>query len=633
MRTCVIEKMKRKTAVPARAGTTTNKKAGLYKCPAVLLAACLAAVMGTYIFLNVFRYTAQMDSDIGAEALNARAIWEHQSIVPEEFYPSTETRILNVNLLGALFYGMTGNMNLSMGIACSMMLLLLAGLYGRLMKKLGFGFVPAAAGLLLLLVIPGAMCHAQILYLYAVYYAIHCILMLMTLMIWLNVIHEAKGWQWQALAAAVLAAVISLSGLRAALICYAPLAAVELVRLALFWIGKHRIFCKHRDCSAESRGAAGYGKKEGCEERQRAETAAHRRSFLYAMSLLAASFLGSRAPTAVGVGTTRNIRRGISKLLTTVLPDVWSCLYCENQSILRTILLILLLAAAAGNIVHVVRGAADKIESEEEEIAGSKFADNHMTNHNGRCRELIPGNNWNLNFACIVSFFWMSLLVAMVMGAFTTTASVWRYYFMIYFVISFSAAELLQRLSAGSVREPEVQNLVREESALCAESNDRAESHEAGRKFHLCGGLSAGLICLILIFAVLVWQQDFLPSLLHPAVNEEYDTIIAWMEEHNCRYGYSTYSSSNAMTVYSNGAVQVSAVADVGTLEICKWLTDRTWYVPYLTEDMETAYIIPKSRMEEFECQLSEHSDLQLQLETESYCVYAAPHNYTAAGQ
>ena len=607
MRTCVIEKMERKTAVPARAGTTTNKKAGLYKYPAVLLAACLAAVMGTYIFLNVFRYTAQMDSDIGAEALNARAIWEHQSIVPEEFYPSTETRILNVNLLGALFYGMTGNMNLSMGIACSMMMLLLAGLYGRLMKKLGFGFVPAAAGLLLLLVIPGAMHHAQILYLYAVYYAIHCILMLMTLMIWLNVIHEAKGWQWQALAAAVLAAVISLSGLRAALICYAPLAAVELVRLALFWIGKHRICCKHRACSAESRGAAGYGKKAGCEERWRAETAAHRRSFLYAMSLLAASFLGSRAPTAVGVGTTRNIRRGISKLLTTVLPDVWNCLYCENQSILRTILLILLLAAAAaaaaGNIVHVVRGAAG------------------------------TGDQWNLNSAYIVSFFGMSLLVAMVMGAFTTTASVWRYYFMIYFVISFSAAEVLQRWSAGSVREPEIHSIVREEGALCAEASDRAESHEAGRKFHLCGGLSAGLICLILIFAVLVWRQDFLPSLLHPAVNEEYDTIIAWMEERNCRYGYSTYSSSNAMTVYSNGAVQVSAVADVGTLEICKWLTDRTWYVPYLTEDMETAYIIPKSRMEEFECQLSEHSDLQLQLETESYCVYAAPHNYTAAGQ
>ena len=604
-----------------------NKKASQHKCLAVLLMVCVAAVMGTFIFLNIFRYTAQMDSDIGAEALNARAIWEHQSIVPEEFYPSTETRILNVNLLGALFYGLTGNMNLSMGIACSVMMILLAALYAKLLRKLSFGQIPTAAGVLLLLVIPGSMRHAQILFLYAVYYAIHCILMLVTLMVWLNVIHAAKGWRWQAAVAIALAAVISLSGLRAALICYAPLTALELVRTALFFVGKGRSFRTDRACTAMNPDAAAQSKKSVRDE-ERIGDNAHRRGLAYAVSLLLASLLGACAPTAVGVGTTRNIRGGISKLLTTVLPDVWNCLYCENQSILRTILLILLLG-----IMGVVAGwyAACAVIR----------PGGHQTSRDNNLKSESAGDG--MNHACILSFFWMSFLVDMAMGAFTTTDSVWRYYFMIYFVMSFSAAELLQRLSAVGerlsavdVKGTGIRGIVSEKSVSCTESDDGIDGndgHETRGGFRLCGVLRGTLVCTILIFTVLVWRQDFLPSLLHPAANEEYDTIIAWMEEHDCQYGYSTYDSSNAMTAYCNGAVQVSAVADLGTLEICKWLTDRTWYVPYLTEDMETAYIIPKSRMEEFECQLAEHSDIALQLETENYYVYAAPHNYTSAEQ
>ena len=75
-------------------------------------------LLGSYLFLNLARYTAQMDSDIAAEGLNARAIWEYHTLIPSQFYSSTETRILNVNLIGALFYGLTGDMNLS-GNCCS----------------------------------------------------------------------------------------------------------------------------------------------------------------------------------------------------------------------------------------------------------------------------------------------------------------------------------------------------------------------------------------------------------------------------------------------------------------------------------------------------------------------------------
>lgn len=110
-----------------------------------ILLACGLLLAGSYVFLNLARFTAQMDSDIAAEALNARAIWVHKALIPATFYPSTERRILNVNLIGALFYGLTGNMNLSMGIACCVMGAAVLALYGLLLKRLGFEKVPRAA--------------------------------------------------------------------------------------------------------------------------------------------------------------------------------------------------------------------------------------------------------------------------------------------------------------------------------------------------------------------------------------------------------------------------------------------------------------------------------------------------------
>ena len=178
------------------------------------------------------------------------------------------------------------------------------------------------------------------------------------------------------------------------------------------------------------------------------------------------------------------------------------------------------------------------------------------------------------------------------MGAFTTTDSVWRYYFMVWFVMSYGLTYLLERFS-GSGR-------------------------------YLC--IAAGLV-----FSFLVWDEELLPVLRQETVRTEWTEITDWMQENGYYYGYSTYDTSNAMTGACNGNVQVSAVAELDTLEICKWLTDCTWYVPVVSENTKAAYIIPRNRREEFQVQLDEHADLILVLETESYYVYAAPHNYTCS--
>ncbi len=598
----------------------------------VILLVCCLLLAGSYAFLNLARFTAQMDSDIAAEALNARAIWLHKAVIPDTFYPSTERRILNVNLIGALFYGLTGNMNLSMGIACCLMMALLLALYRLLLKRLGFSRISIAAALIILLAIPGSMRHSQLLYLYAVYYAVHCICMLVTLLILLDIsdrisertaaldsgFGEREGVDrggeivlWvKVAAAAVLAFLISLSGLRAALICYAPLAATEVLRLVWGRLTGGRIYSGAVALREQEKTETAYPMKErGSQKRQTVDHSVadrQRRSerwrAFYAILLLAASFAGSRMPTAVGVETSRNLRGGLYKLLHTVLPDLVSSVYCENQSLPRTVLLAAVLAAAAGvtvkcGIVSVratgalMRRCAEKgspFEYESGDVAGGGVENKH-------CQKK--------ERAFVLGFFWMSLLLSVVMGAFTTTESVWRYYFMIYYVLSYGTACLMQG---------------------CTDWCQRGDNRRK-KALYLEGMLAGG----IAVLAILVWKEELWPSMRQPSGNAEYESIAQWMLEQDCYYGYSTYDSANAITGACNGAVQVSAVADLGTLDICKWLTDSDWYVPRLPEEMRTAYIIPKSLEESFLPNTEQHADIEEGLETENYIIYVAEHNYT----
>ncbi len=79
-------------------------------------------------FANIFHYNYRMNADIASEALLGQVIWESGQWIPASWYPSTEVRIIGTANLAALFYGVTGNMVLSMGLSCiSAVVLLMFG--------------------------------------------------------------------------------------------------------------------------------------------------------------------------------------------------------------------------------------------------------------------------------------------------------------------------------------------------------------------------------------------------------------------------------------------------------------------------------------------------------------------------
>lgn len=97
--------------------------------------------LGILLFLtliclaNVFHYNYRMNADIASEALLGQLIWDSRQWIPDSWYPSTEVRIIGTANLSALFYGITENMGLSMGLACVSAVLLIGASVIFLMRE------------------------------------------------------------------------------------------------------------------------------------------------------------------------------------------------------------------------------------------------------------------------------------------------------------------------------------------------------------------------------------------------------------------------------------------------------------------------------------------------------------------
>ena len=91
----------------------------------IILYGILGILFVTYLFfifcVNIQHFNYKMNSDIGAEAVLGRLIWDSGEIIPASWISSTESRIIATPQMAALFYGMTGDMNLSLGLACCVM--------------------------------------------------------------------------------------------------------------------------------------------------------------------------------------------------------------------------------------------------------------------------------------------------------------------------------------------------------------------------------------------------------------------------------------------------------------------------------------------------------------------------------
>jgi len=210
----------------------------------VLLLLAVIGYLAAYTVSNLFHYNHMMNSDIGAEPLLAREIWEMGQIVPSTWYASTETRVFSIPVLAASFYGLTGDMNLVMGIALAIGSAVFVLLVYQLARTVGMTGIASLSAVLLCLAVPGSMGNASMLYLFTGYYLPNTIAMMLTLLAYEKLAvriqteenRQNRGGDigltvWIAVSL-VVACLTGMCGMRSLLTIYLPLMGME----ALFWI-------------------------------------------------------------------------------------------------------------------------------------------------------------------------------------------------------------------------------------------------------------------------------------------------------------------------------------------------------------------------------------------------------------
>ncbi len=265
-----------------------------------ILAVLTGIVMVMLIFIysdaNLFHYTAHMDPDAASEGVLAKVIWENGMTQPDTWYMSTGKEIIAAANLAPHFYDLVGqNLNLSMGIACTVMLIALVAAMLFFDRQMGLSPLQSFVMVVLCLSLSAPAGEIQrMLYLYGVCYLGLFLSMFFVIGVYGYTLRRGKFSVLAALALA-LSAVCGLEGMHASVFIFMPLLGAEILRRLILIL-----------------------KKEKCTDGFITIWAAA----MAVISLLVSMLLGMDT----GTGATRNIRNALPKFTDEVIPNFLSVL-------------------------------------------------------------------------------------------------------------------------------------------------------------------------------------------------------------------------------------------------------------------------------------------------------------------
>lgn len=198
--------------------------------------------LGMFAYLNLAKYAQHVDSDIAAEALLAREIWTEKSLTPDDWIASTERYVFGMPMIASVFYGMTGSMTMSVGIACVLIGAVLVGVLYWFLRRIGLSGLASLTAILVLCAVPvnGLRNDGQmvpfvmlLLFVFADYYALHSILMFLTIAFYHH-LKKGKMGRKEAVCWFLMfgfTTALALGGQRCFQMVILPMAAVEVVSL------------------------------------------------------------------------------------------------------------------------------------------------------------------------------------------------------------------------------------------------------------------------------------------------------------------------------------------------------------------------------------------------------------------
>lgn len=339
--------------------------------------------IGIICWVNLAHYNYNINADIASEGILARLIWESGEWVPSTWYVAEETRVFDVANLAALFYGLTENMQLAVGITCCVMTLgiVLSGYY--FVSSLKLNFIQKEIFILLCLILPNNFTILELYYLFACYYSPHIIVLFLTLGMYAKMLK--KGIKpTSAISILALHFMLGVQGVRGILVIAGPVFAVEIVRAISIWYKK---------------------------EKYRLEDI---KILIWSFLLILVGFAGGLLPFAMGENLSRNIRNAPAKFIGKIIPDMIIALGLKAaDGIMETVFLLFFVVTALIVFCMIVYRAISKKE--------------------------LGAREWTY----LVLF--GSPVATAVIATFTTVESTGRYYFVFIIAMAMAAALLYNK--------------------------------------------------------------------------------------------------------------------------------------------------------------------------------------------
>ena len=495
----------------------------------ILLLAGIIILGSIFVYINLARYRLGLNSDIAAEGLLAKVIWESKQWFPETWYLSSEAKVIGVTNLAPVFYGMTGSMCLAMGLACSIGIILIIWSVIVWCKELNFSTTQKLLFIFLILLLPNSKSQLELLYVFAGYYVFHTILYFITLSIYLKMLKNKSTSKYWMVIVLILHFLMGMQGVRGILMLTGPLLAVEVVRRV------YLIWCGNKWCKEDNRITG----------------------FTLVTNIV--QFIGGLIPISVGYPLSRNIRKAPQKLLEVVLPDFLNAFSWEQISLIEKLAFgIGMISVLCLTVSMIQRGIGKKEIKQEEWIF--------------------------LNFV-------VSVVLTIAALTFTTVGSSNRYFVVIFFAVAMGITTLW----------------------------------ENEKKW-----MKGVLVAFILIVTIGNTYRIYLPWMTEQSYKDStYVQVGEYLVSEGYEYAYTTFDYANLMTVANDGKIQISSVASLANMEICKWLTSNLWYVPNVPEKSKTAYVVSEYNRQEFEEFLGKHTDVQYDTQIGMFLIYGSERNYS----
>ncbi len=480
--------------------------------------------------LNIFYTRYGINADEAQTGICSKIFWEAKSLRPPNFFAWTESGVFSLATIGALVYGMTGSILAAQGVSPAIITVLILLAIYRLFIGIGTSKKGIALGLLTILCIPLGFLSQMITFLSYAAYSVCILTMFLVLTDYIQLVSgNLKYARLTIIFHVLLALANGCNSSRGVLVAYMPLFILACVRYLLKAVNTKRL----------------YDKKEAG-------------AVLFTFVLTGLSYMATYLPCSSRTSMSKAFRRSPVKFATEVLPMLGNWLGLNKT---ENLLLLAILAV----IIVIVIGVAIYI------LCKRDIEDKHQL---------------------VIAYLWCDLLLTIVMLSVTQTDVAERYFFMSYFVLTFSIVYLFEK---------------------------------AGSKNKVITNIGIGCILLYACMNLVIF---YVPILKSSTAVPENDAIIDYMVDNGYYYGYADYMDANRLTVYADGEVQISAV-HIEDLSIWRWTTDTNWYRPYLQEDMKTAYVIQKQNAGNFSKVLEVHPDIKEGYETERYIIYVSDKNYT----